>query len=97
MSEIKAFYLEMRTVGSSLGDVLICDGLFAQSGSISDGIALRFKRDAGGWVLSFEDLERVYKAAIDFRKQYPDTIRDAIRRRKADYENMVSEYLKEKR
>jgi len=81
MSEIKDFYLEMRIVGSSLGDVLICDGLFAQSGLISDGIALRFKRDAGGWVLSFEDLERVYKP-------------EAIRRKKADYENLVSEYLK---
>lgn len=59
--------MEIRTQGYSSKDSLTVYPEGGQCGSIKDGIAFEHDRQ-GPWVISFEDLGRIYRAAVKARK-----------------------------
>jgi hypothetical protein len=62
----------VHVAGHTQGN-LICDSLDCLCGNIEHGLGFRFAIDpsghrfAAGWVVSFDDLEKVYLAAKDYR------------------------------
>lgn len=57
----------LKTAGHSQGN-LACDHAHASCGDIEDGVGFVFSVGRpGGWVVSFEDLEKVYLAVKKYR------------------------------
>jgi hypothetical protein len=56
----------LKTAGHTLGN-LVCDGIDTWCGDITHGLALCFTGDHAGFVVSFEDWEKVYLLAKELR------------------------------
>jgi len=57
----------INTAGHSKGN-MVCDSVSSRCGQIENGIGLYWSTDNAGWVVSFEDWERVYLAAKKWRE-----------------------------
>lgn len=58
----------LTTAGHTQGN-LVCDGLDCWCGSIRHGLGFTFSIGRpGGWVVSFEDFEKVYLTAKKYRE-----------------------------
>jgi len=59
--------MKLRIAGHTLYDHMIAGPGPASTAKVV-GVTLRFPDDRGGWVVDFEDLERLYKRALELRQ-----------------------------
>jgi hypothetical protein len=59
--------IRIRAAGMIDNQDLICDGMDSFCGDISHGLGMRLSGSKCGFVVSFEDFERVYFAAKKLR------------------------------
>jgi hypothetical protein len=83
----EATKVTVHCAGRIEGD-MVCDGWFSRSGDISDGVAIRDTdgKSTAGWVMSFADLEKLYKAAREYRERYAAQIEKSNR----EWEKMMA-------
>jgi hypothetical protein len=62
----------LQCAGHTEGDEMYASPTVHLCGRIIDGISIRFSDKTGRWVISFADLERLYKAALKFRQEHPE-------------------------
>lgn len=65
VEEVK-MHVQGHTEGNLTAEIAVY-----RCGDITDGVGLRFEKGRGGFVVSFKDFERAYKAALKFCAENP--------------------------